>query len=347
MKKVILSIVSFMALLPCVFAQKNIDVDNVYFAYTVRNFPQDPQTPILFSYGKDIVFSTSASLMIDKDVLMNDLMIQGQQFVEQPKSSDRIVKLKMDRAKLEAVKPIRRETTKDDKPVISYYMEVKVSGSSSVSINKDGKEIWQMAIRKRDKQVTFETKDSPTPSECKDNWDLNKESFVDQLTNGFATEDVKATTKTLSALFGFQLVQVGAMLETMDTKKHPENEAFKSNVNQVKAILSSLNGDKPLSESQMQPFIDYFKSIAQKYPDLVLKADIKIRYAAYYNLAQIYACMDKFTEAISYCDALIANGFDKKDGENLKTELFKTQSYLSDKAFQVRQFVPEEAFGKP
>jgi len=71
---------------------------------------------------------------------------------------------------------------------------------------------------------------------------------------------------------------------------------------------------------QIKPAIEYFAGIEGKYKSIEEKSEKKLRYAALFNLAQIYLCLEQFEKANEYAQKLIVNDFDIKDGKEIIQE---------------------------
>ncbi|MDB4292962.1 hypothetical protein N9954_06090 [Maribacter sp.] len=100
------------------------------------------------------------------------------------------------------------------------------------------------------------------------------------------------------------------------TKKHPERAKHQEVYEAVKAIFEKMEFDQPVDAiaTELQPHIDYFNDVATRYPNDDKKHK-KVRYASYYNIAQMYLFLDQPAKAKEYADKLIANDYDKKDGK--------------------------------
>ncbi len=118
--------------------------------------------------------------------------------------------------------------------------------------------------------------------------------------------------------FGYQPTRESFRLYITDSPKHPENEAFMTNVKEAKRLFETLKADRVSDSAKvgLDKIKTYFKGVAEKYTSTE-KADIKLRYASYYNNAQICQYLDNPDESSEWAKKLIANDFDKKDGERL------------------------------
>jgi hypothetical protein len=134
------------------------------------------------------------------------------------------------------------------------------------------------------------------------------------------------------------------IIETTDTKKHNENESFWATCNSLKAQLGKMTSETGLDKDEIEEVIAYFKSIPERYTNPKLKSDIQLRYAAYYNLCRIYLYLDEPEKMNEYADLLIANGYDKKDGEKFKKQADELVKMLARTDIKVRHFNPEDFY---
>ncbi|MDR3268355.1 MAG: hypothetical protein LBT83_04730, partial [Tannerella sp.] len=88
----------------------------------------------------------------------------------------------------------------------------------------------------------------------------------------------------------------------------------------------------------------YFKRIPEKYADPNHKADVRLRYAAYFNLCTIYFFADEPEKVAEYADRLIANGHDAKDGEQLKKEAAALKKAFDKTGIRTCHFDPKTYF---
>ncbi len=102
---------------------------------------------------------------------------------------------------------------------------------------------------------------------------------------------------------------------TTDSKRHPENEAFQQMTKDLVANLSLLTYTTMPEDirEKVKPIVAYFEKIAELPNDE--KANQKLVFAANYNLASLSYWLDKPKLTKKYGEKIIANDYDKKDGE--------------------------------
>jgi hypothetical protein len=112
----------------------------------------------------------------------------------------------------------------------------------------------------------------------------------------------------------------------------------------VKVALQATTPDVPLNREEMRDLIEYFKSIPEKYTDPKLKADVRIRYAAYFNLCKIYYYLDEPENMKQYADLITSNGYDAKDGERLNKDADALKAGFEKTGIHTRHFSPDVYF---
>ena len=85
--------------------------------------------------------------------------------------------------------------------------------------------------------------------------------------------------------------------------------------------------------------IKYFDELKTKYSEDE-KAHKKLRYSAWYNNAVLYMILDMPVNAVAEAEGLIANDYDKKDGERLKKDAEEMMELLNKNHISSRHFIP-------
>ena len=102
----------------------------------------------------------------------------------------------------------------------------------------------------------------------------------------------------------------------IDSRKHPEYNAYRQAFRQINEVLFSMNANSSIEEArvQLKPVIDYFEKIKENYSS-GSKHDRKIRYASYFNLAELYYYLDEPQAMMKEANGLELNDFDAKDAK--------------------------------
>ena len=168
--------------------------------------------------------------------------------------------------------------------------------------------------------------------------------------NNFTTEVINTLNNELNDEFGYPVKSGTDKLWILANKKHPEQMAEYNAYLTVKNAFDKMNFAEPTTDiaNEIKDAIAYFESLPTKYNEDE-KAHRKIRYSAYFNLAKIYYLLDNPAKASEYCQKLIANDYDKSDGEtmlkaNNELQLLLKANQLTNRHFAVetKNFIFEE-----
>lgn len=178
-----------------------------------------------------------------------------------------------------------------------------------------------------------------TYKEASDSYNNNRASIHREIASSLITPQLSEMNSKINNEFGYYPVKERFVLWTLDTKKHPENEIFRKNIDAAKAAFNAIsaNGLTAKDSAAIKPIEDYFSEIPKKYTGTE-KNDLKLRYVAYYNLAQMAYYMDDFDKASEYANLLIQNEYDEKDGKNILKDVKNTQSFLANRYKSSRRF---------
>lgn len=327
-------------------AQKNVNIDSHRFRLTYRSFPTNPQTPKFFYYSKhfNMPGDTQASLTNIED-LYDALQIEGQRYVTDGKDADFSVTLETSPVSFSAPEVNERveEIKNRDGKVTgrNHYYSVVVTYSFNAKVQlKQGDKIiaTQFVFNKPSSSLKYQTKEYSTLKDANNNWKLQRDDVYDKIRNDLAFEAAKNATSTLSRRFGFAQSTSSEMIKTIKEKKHPENDKLREMADNLKAKLESMGPDNVLTEADVEEELNYFKELPSRYTDPKLKADVKLRYVGYYNVAKIYFYLDQPEKVAEYADLLFANDHDKNDGKKMKEEAAKLTEAFNAMDIKTRHF---------
>jgi hypothetical protein len=142
--------------------------------------------------------------------------------------------------------------------------------------------------------------------------------------------------------FGYPVKSGADKLWILANKKHPEQMAEYNAYLTVKNAFDKMNFAEPTTDiaNEIKDAIAYFESLPTKYNEDE-KAHRKIRYSAYFNLAKIYYLLDNPAKSNEYCQKLIANDYDKSDGETMLKANNELQTLLKANQITNRHFAVE------
>ena len=330
-------------------AQNNINIDTNRFKYVERNLPTKPFQPMFLYYEKAVSMPTSISKYISEDELIDHIFIEGQRFTDEHQDSDLEVMMEMGPLTITSSEIKERVIeSKNKKGEVTgreyyYWVEVKYTYTSTGFVKQgDVKRTYNLSSSSGGRYASSEY---GTRKAATDFWNNNKEMLREKFIVDSAIESAQKLSRQLSIEIGFALVDRLGYIKTMNEKKHPENDALRAKSDELTALLKSLDGTNPLDFNDFTDIIEYFENIPKRYTDPRLKADKKIRYIAYYNLARIYMYMDQPEKSKIYGQLLFENDHDKKDGEKLNKESDKLIERFASSDIKTTQFDPDNYFG--
>jgi regulatory protein YycI of two-component signal transduction system YycFG len=104
-----------------------------------------------------------------------------------------------------------------------------------------------------------------------------------------------------------------------------------------------MTADFPVDKEKMRSLIDYYKSVPERYTT-GHKADVRLRYAALFNICKIYLFMEEPEKVGSYADMLTENGYDTKDAVKLIQAADELQALFNKTGIRTRHFNPARYF---
>jgi predicted ATP-binding protein involved in virulence len=105
-----------------------------------------------------------------------------------------------------------------------------------------------------------------------------------------------------------------------------------------------MSSDQVLTEDDVAEELQYFKELPTRYTDPKLKADVKLRYVGYYNVAKIYLYLDMPDKVAEYANLLFENGHDKGDAKKLNEDADKLKALFDSSEIKARHFSTDPYF---
>lgn len=177
-----------------------------------------------------------------------------------------------------------------------------------------------------------------TSAQASDFFRASKDAILENNKRNFVNGALSRAGNLADEFFGFpESGNKQDHLWILDTKSHPEYQAQQEAISAVKMLFATMKADEPLAKlnEDLMPLIEYFESLKVKYKSSD-KNDTKIRYGAFYNLSNIYYYLDQPGLSILEANGLIANDYDKKDGEKLKKDAEELQNLFTKTKFTSR-----------
>lgn len=179
------------------------------------------------------------------------------------------------------------------------------------------------------KDLSYRSTSFNSYSEASRFWDNEREHQLYEQKRSYVNSFFDAVRSNLSYQYGFPIIPDVYHLWILDSKSHPEYALQQSAIEAVKVLMPKLNGSADIEKmtKDLKPVLDYFVALPAKYPSTE-KADKKMRYSAYYNLAKLYYLLDDSRQATEYANLLIKNDYDAGDGEDLIEKIDEIKNLL-------------------
>jgi len=337
---------------PAIAQPKNVDIDNLRFSVTYRELPTKPLKPLFFTYTAQTNASKSTEQRISVDEISDAVTIAGQRKVDG--GEEAVISVVINLGNLMVLNSSvaeRKEEHKNKEGKItstSYYYKVNVEYTFEASFKiMRGKE--QLYTNNYISSVSKHVHSSDEYSSRKnaaDYWNNNREVLVSEFARNLSLQTANAASKAASSQYGFPVIRTTDIIQTTDEKKHPENDAFRTACTALKGELESMTAETGMNREKVQEIIDYFKTIPERYTDPKLKADIKLRYTAYFNICKAYLYLDEPENVAAYADLLFRNDYDKKDGTKLQKTAEELLRMLSKTEITTRHFNTDDYFSE-
>jgi len=189
---------------------------------------------------------------------------------------------------------------------------------------------------------SYESKEFNSYGKAKEHYNNNRYNLRDRFKSDFFKNVIGDMNYTLNKKYGYRIANKQDQFWILDSRKHPETPKHKEMYELMKeAFASKMKSDVPTDElaASLAPAIEYFAGVPAKYPG-DKKRIRKLRYASYYNLANIYYYLDNPEKTIEYGQMIIDNNYDKSDGkqfikdaEHLRKSLDKNE--MTSRHFEV------------
>lgn len=322
------------------FSQK-IDLDRLRFTLTFRKLAEKPLAPTYRTYR---VTATSSNYSEIADSKTNGINLAG--FRKDNAAPSFSVNFNFGSLIIAKTEVVERVVVNKNKDGVEtgrvYYYKLVVDYNISASFQLVTKEGTVHATENTNLVKKYQTQEYNKYSDAQNFWNNNISSLKAEFASSTYQEYVNFTNTRLNNMVGYPETTENRNLWITDSPKHPENDAYKSacqaTADQLKTISAQVSTDNVFSA--LAPQIEYFNSIKGKFA-ADEKADRKLRYGAFYNLAMIYLLTDKPDKAIEMAQALIDNDYDKLDGKLIINEANALKALFALNKFSTTHFTDD------
>jgi len=347
-----------------IFAQR-VDLDRFYFNPSYLLLPQQYTEPEKRTFGVQVECGPSIATAFPKQVVNDKIRVSGFKRVE----ADPLVgiTLELDEVKFERSEASSRTEERKDKDgkVVGRdtYHRITVFYNSSGRYVITGPKAAEAARQPEpakaeakanrflqasapaaaptsglgivdrgflSKTLTHTTAEFSSAAEASRYIQENQSAIRDKLVTQYVNESIGYVNMVVDNKYGYAPTQTREFLWILDSKRHPEYEAQQEAIKAVKQLMQGMSATQPLDDlrPRFQPVLDYFNELKTKYTSDD-KADKKIRYSAFFNLATLYYFLDEPDKAVEAANNLVKNDYDTKDGEKLAKQAEELKAALA------------------
>ena len=325
-------------------AQK-VDLDRYYFSYRYRHTPSVPLASDFTTYRVQVQMAGTTRNSVSEQQVISGIALEGWKRVEGPAHviiTVNIGNLIIQKAEIKERVEISKD--KDGKetgrtyfyrPEIIYTFDMQAS-----AVDKDGKALRSVVVMTQGTPKSWLGSEYSKYNEAAQYMNNNRDVIRDQLTRENALNGVRSCNGTYNEFYAYPIYTENDHVWLLDSKKHPEGEAAKQAVQNIKASLPMLDGQsmRETVAERLKPTIEYLEGIPNKYTSTE-KADKKLRYSAYYTLSKLYLALDNLEAATKNAEALANNDYDTGDAKKLLEDIAKVKASLDRVKAPTRQFV--------
>jgi hypothetical protein len=343
MKK--LSLAISLVLLSSVLLAQKVDLDPIYAKVQYRNLPSKP---LGFDYKTYSVSVSSGNLneeLYSSDLVKSNIKLEGFKYVTD--GADLVIKFRSEDIIITRTEiKTRTDEIKDKSGKVTGrqtlgWFEVDYTFSTVFEVMdlKTNKVLHSSVLDDRNSKYQYKTEESKVINAGSEYYKTNRKMVL----AGFVSKKYNEYFSTINArvnnLFGFPVVTETLMFWVLDSKKHPEYQDHQTNLKNLVALLPGISSDLPIDniKEQAAPIIEYLKGLDGRYKSEE-KADKKMRYSGYYNLALLYLYIDMPNEAIEMGNKVIENDYDKGDGKIIIAKAEKLKALFETNNFFTRHF---------
>ena len=165
----------------------------------------------------------------------------------------------------------------------------------------------------------------------------------------FVITTVKDMDSKLNKKHGYRVIDTTDHLLVLDSRRYPEYKDYKRYYSLINRLFSQMSAFEPINnlKNELQVAIEFFEGIPANYQG-TKKADIKMRYASYYNLAKIYYYLDEPDQSIFYYQKVIENDYHEGQSKRNIKDIEKLKDLFSINQVNTRHFPIEiQHFNSP
>jgi hypothetical protein len=353
------------------FAQK-VDLDRFYFEVSYLTLPREFVERADRTYGVRVNVAPAVKRLMPPIDVYNQVQLSGFNKVEDSPTVGATISFNAVRFEKSETKTRTEERKDRDGKVIetiTYYaneLTYSASGGYQITGPRDNTRSEQRKEEKKQTEVssnrflqnanlssgntgrqvdsgTFPYTMTQRTKEFRNLADLNryvyenKESIMIELLAGYVQNGINTLNQSLNRWYGYVPYTGRDFLWILDSKSNPEYPIQQEAIKAIKELGKQMSATESLDrmEQNLQPVMTYFQDLKTKFAGSD-KREQKMRYSAYYNLANLYYLLDRPDQAIEEANGLIKNGYDPKDGERFLEQADQLKKDLAKHKLETR-----------
>jgi hypothetical protein len=326
-----------------VYAQK-VDLDRFYFSAAYRDLPRTPLDTSYHTFSVSAQTGPLSKLVLKPVDLEQRVSMDGWRRITS--GAHLLVDFRFDDVIIEQtgvkenVEVLKDKNGKETGKRSTYVMQVTYTyGAQAKLTDYRGQSVASFTFATRDEKRVYNSESFLTSAEANAYMRFGLLVITNELIKQSSNEAVNSLNATLTLNYGYPDRVVNDFFWLLNSRKHPEYENAHRAWITFKQAITNMRPDEPLDQvkADMKPVIDYFNSVKKKY-NSNSKADKKLRYASYYNLAKIYWYLDDPDAGINEANELEINGFDSKDAYGLENGATNLKEQLRSAKRDSRHF---------
>lgn len=326
---------------------QGVDLDRFFFKVSYRNLPQYPLGFDYKTYKVTPTLTKTTKALFSPEEIQDKIIIEGFSRVDND-SADLAISLNIDDIVITRTEvKTRQDVQKDKNGAITsrknyYWLEIDYTMSARYNVvdMKKHNSLISQVLDTRENKYTFKSEETESYASARDLYQLNKEMMVKNLIQSRLDNYYSYINNALTTNYGYRVISENLQLWILGSKKHPELANYSNVCKQIQNAFLLMNPDSSVAAiiERLSPVFDYLNNIPQRFQSDE-KGDKKLRYSAYYNLAQIYLALDMPDEAIKYANLIITNDYDTRDGKYFIDNAQRLKDLFAKNNFYSRHFV--------
>jgi hypothetical protein len=231
-----------------------------------------------------------------------------------------------------------------------YYLQMEYTFAAQAKMTDyKGNQLATFNLANRESRQTYNSKEFSSFIEASLYYKFRGLDFPKLIADRAVKKAMNYLSNDLNYNLGFSPRTVTDFLWILDSKRHPEYTAHRKAWTVFKQAMFQMSAEEPLDQVKQTliPVISYFEKIKKTYSS-DSKADKKLRYASYFNLAKIYYYLDDPDAVMREAGELMVNEFDEKDGKRLESAAVALKALFKESKFNSRHFpIDKEKYSAP